>query len=395
MAEVAAPPRRRGPAARLGWALFALADVPVVLAVAVGLGAAVLPPRPFWWAQLAAVGLPYATLALLALTVVPLAGRRWGVLLVHAVLIGSVAARALPAGRFSGPDPAPGDLVVMSFNVPETGPSGEVLRDSMAAFVGRARPDVLALQDSWVYPSEGGEVDVSAQVGGVLDRLPYDLAIPGTRAFGAAVQYPGRNRPGTGVPLFVRREGGVEVLEQEPVRVGPPDDPDVSLALRTRLRWDGREAVLYNVHLRSFGQAKPWQDDSVRWNRPRSWLPYLRQYRAVYAGRRADVTDLAARIEAETLPVVVSGDFNSTADNWSYWRLRRAGLGGGVVGPSRLDAFREGGGLAWGRTYRADRPVVRIDFVLADPAFEVTAAETFPVGFSDHRPVRVQLRWRE
>ena len=396
MTEVAAPPRRRGPLARAAWALFMLVDVPVVLAVAVGLGAAVLPPRPFWWAQLAAVGLPYATLVLVALTAVPLAARRWGWLLVHVVLVGSVASRALPAGRFSGPEAGPDDLVLTTFNVPQSGPSAAVLGDSMATFIGRIRPDVLALQDSWVFPAQGdADEDLPAQVEGLLARLPYDMAIPGTLVPGALAQYPGRKRRGTGVPLFVRRGAGVEVLEQGPVRVGPPDDPSVSVALRTRLRWDGREAVLYNVHLRSFGEAKPWEDDAFGLDRPRSWLPYLRQYRAVYAGRRADVTDLATRIDAETLPVVVVGDFNSTADNWSYWRLRRAGLGGGVVGPSRLDAFREGGGLAWGRTYRADRPVVRIDFVLADPAFVVTEAEAFDVGFSDHRPVRVRLRWRD
>ena len=403
MAEALAPPRRpaaggrgravrrRSLAARLGWALFALVDVPVALAVAVGLGAAVLPPRPFWWAQLAAVGLPYATLVLLALTAVPLVARRWGWLALHVVLVGAVASRALPAGRFSGPDPAPTDLVLTSFNVPQTGPSATALGDSAALFVGQSRPDVLALQDSWVFPAQRGDsADYAAQVEGILGRLPYRLAIPA-----AVVEYPGRKRVGTSVPVLVRRGSGVEVVEQEPVVVGPAGDPAASVALRTRFRWRGREAVLYNVHLRSFGEDKPWEDESVRWDRPRSLLPYLRQYRAVYAGRRADVTDLAARIEAEALPVVVAGDFNSTADNWSYWRLRRAGLGGGVVGPSRLDAFREGGGAGWGRTYRADRPLVRIDFVLADPAFEVTAAEAPPVGFSDHRPVRVRLRWRE
>ena len=398
MTEATAPPRRRGTAprrrglaSRLGWALFAVVDLPVVVAVAVGLGAAVLPPRPFWWAQLAAVGLPYAAWVLVGLTGVPLAARRWTVVAVHVLLIGAVASRALPAGRFVGPDPAPDDLVLMSFNVPQTGPSGEVLGDSMVAFTARVRPDVLALQDSWVYRRDGEEAtDVPAQVGALAARLPYEMKVPQDM-----ILYPNRKHPGTGVPLFVREGVPFEVVEQEPVRVGPADDESVSIALRSRFRWAGREAVLYNVHLRSFGEAKPWQDPAFDLRRPRSWLPYLRQYRAVYAGRRADVSDLAERIEAETLPVIVVGDFNSTADNWSYWRLRRAGLGGGVVGPSRLDAFREGGGLTWGRTYRADRPVVRIDFVLADPAFEVTAAETFPVGFSDHRPVRVRLRWRD
>ena len=157
-------PRRR-PAAVAGWTLFALVDLPVLLAVAVGLGAAILPPRLFWWAQLVAVGLPYATWVLVGLAGVPLVARRWGLLAVHVLLIGAVASRALPAGRFAGPDPSPDDLVLMSFNVPQTGPSGEVLGDSMVAFVDRVRPDLLALQDSWVYRREATSTDVPAQVG--------------------------------------------------------------------------------------------------------------------------------------------------------------------------------------------------------------------------------------
>jgi endonuclease/exonuclease/phosphatase (EEP) superfamily protein YafD len=123
--------------------------------------------------------------------------------------------------------------------------------------------------------------------------------------------------------------------------------------------------------------------------RPATWAPYLRQYRGVYAQRGDEADQIADAIAEETLPVVVAGDFNSTADNWSYHRLRTAG------GVSRTDATQAVGGRAWGRTYHAERPFVRIDFVLADPALEVTAATTSPVRFSDHRPVRVGLRWRD
>lgn len=373
-------PVRRHPVRTLGWVLFGLVDVPVLLVVAVGLAAAVLPPGPFWWAQLVATGLPYAVWALVALALVLLAGRQWGALVLHLVLIGLVAARALPPSRFGGPEPSGRDLHLTTFNVPQVGPSREVLGDSVAAFVARLAPDVLALQDAWVVRRAGEPLTQAVQVEAVRERLGYTLANPERLA--------DRERSGTGVPVLVRGESGVEVLDQAPVTVDGRGDEGASIALRTHLRWGGREAVLYNVHLRSFGREKPWEDSQVRLGEPATWTPYLRRYRRAYAERGAEVDAIAEQIARETLPVIVVGDFNSTADNWSTRRLRRAG---GVV---RRDAFRDGGGLAWGRTYRSDQPLVRIDFVLVDPALEVTAAAALPVGFSDHRPVSVRLRWR-
>lgn len=387
MTETARPSRtaaRRRPASALGAVLFGLVDAPFVGAGIVGLAASVLPPRPFWWAQLVAIGLPYASWALTGLGLVLVVRRRWGWALLHLVLVGSVALRALPPGRFSDVAPEAGDLALTTFNVPTVGPSREALGDSVVAFVETVTPDVLVMQDAWVFAPGVRRQEEAVQVYAVRERLPYRLSLPPRMA-----GHPGWRENGTGVPFLVREEAGVEILEQEALVVGVERDPDVSLALRTRLRWDGREAVLYNVHLRSFGEAKPWADDAVSLFRPRTWAPYLRQYRKAYAQRGDEVGRIAERIEAETVPVLVVGDFNSTADNWSYRRLRRAG-------PTRLDAFREAGGLfRWGRTYHARRPLVRIDFVLVDPAFEVVAAEVGDVTFSDHRPLSVRLRWRD
>ncbi len=377
-------PATKRPARTLAWTLFAILDLPVLMVVGVGLAAAVLPPRPYWWAQLIAIGLPYVTWVLTALAVVLLLGRRWGMGALHLVLIGLVVARALPPSRFGGPEPGDGDLALTTFNAPEIGPSREALGDSVVSFVARTRPDVLVLQDAWVFAPRRNQSSEAVQVEAVRERLGYSLEVPARLA-----GHPGWRENGTGVPVLVRGASGVEVIEQEALVVGTERDADVSLALRTHLRWAGREAVLYNVHLRSFGEEKPWNDSRVRLTSPSTWAPYLRRYRSVYAERGAEVDEIAERIEEETLPVVIAGDFNSTADNWSYRRLRRAG------GVSRRDAFRDGAGLAWGRTYRSDKPFVRIDFVLADPAFVVTDARTAPVEFSDHRPVSVRLRWRD
>ena len=381
MTELTSRPRR----GRVGWALLALAEAPVAIAVLVGLAAPWLPPRPYWWAQLVAIGLPYASWALAAVGVLWLLGRRWRAVAFHVVLLVVVGVRAGGLGRLAEAGPAaPDDLVLTTFNIPQSGPSREALADSVVAFVEGAAPDVLLMQDARVATRVRGPSVEGVQVEAVRTRLPYRLEMPARLA-----NHPGWQNNATDVAFFVRDGAGVEVVEQEVLIIGVERDPDVSLALRSHLRWRGRELVVYNVHLRSFGSPKPWQDDAVSLFRPSTWVPYLRQYRSVYARRGDEADQIADAIAAETLPVVVAGDFNSTADNWSYHRLRTAG------GVSRTDAKQAAGGLDWGRTYHAERPFVRIDYVLADPALEVTSATTTSVTFSDHRPVRVGLRWRD
>ena len=375
------PPSRAARVARL---LLALVEAPVVAAVVVGLAAAYLPPRPYWWSQLVAIGLPYASAVLAAFGVVWLLGRRWTAVALHAALLLVVGVRAGALDRLVRPAPQPGDLVLTTFNVPQVGPSREALGDSVVAYVASTGPDLVAMQDAWVFGRNEHRSGQAVQVEAVDERLPYALTVPERLA-----GHPGWRANATGVPLLVRDGAPVEVVEQEALVLGVERDPDVSLALRTHLRWDGRELVLYNLHLRSFGAVKPWEDSTVSLTRPATWAPYLRLYRGVYAKRGDEAAEIAQRIAAETLPVVVAGDFNSTADNWSYRALRTAG------GVGRADAFQRAGGWRWGRTYHALRPFVRIDYVLADPALAVTSARTTPVTFSDHRPVRVSLRWRE
>ncbi|MEO0559738.1 MAG: endonuclease/exonuclease/phosphatase family protein [Bacteroidota bacterium] len=358
--------------------LFALVDAPVVAAVAIGLAAALLHPRWFWWAQLVAIGLPYAA-SVLALTTLGAMLLRWrGLLVVHAVLLALVLVRADVPSRLASPTPGPDTLHLTTFNLPQTGPSQESLRDSAAAFAQSVAPDLLLLQDTWVS-HELVNHEEAVHVAAILARAPYELAIPDTLQ-----SLEERSRPEIGVPVLVRRGRGIEVVEQE--GIVPDGGSDMSIALRSHLRWEGREFVLYNLHLRSFGPTKPWEDPEVIWNRPSTWGRYLRQYRRVYAQRASEAEQIGARIAEETLPVIVAGDFNSTADNWSARHLRHAGV-------RREDAFHHGAGLGWGGTYHAARPLVRIDHVYVDPAFEVASAHVMDVGFSDHRPVLTQLRW--
>lgn len=379
-------PRRRRRRTRLGratWGLFLALELPLIVGVLAGLGAGYLHPRLFWWAQLCAALLPYLALLLAAAAAGALLAGRRGWLAFHAVLLGFVVLRVMPADLFrTMPEAAPGDLVLMTFNVPQSGPSAEALGDSMVALVRARRPDLLAMQESWVRgPRRSTPAREAVQVRSVLGALPYDVVVPpGLQAERGAEIH---------VPVLARR-GAVEVLEVTAIDTGDPRDAEASRALRVRFRWGGREALLYNLHLRSYGAEKPWQDPTVDLLAPRTWVPYLRRYRAAYRARAMEVETLTGHLHGEGLPVVVVGDLNEAPYSWAYRRLQGAGARSG----RRIDAFRAAG-RGDGRTYHGRQPVVRIDYVLADPAFEVVAAEVPATVFSDHRPVLVRLRWRD
>jgi endonuclease/exonuclease/phosphatase (EEP) superfamily protein YafD len=348
----------------------------LLIAVAAGLAAGVLHPATFWWAQLCAAFLPYLALALAAATAGSMIARRWGWFTLHALLLALVVLRTFAPTRHEPRPPSAEDLVLMTFNTPQYGPSEETLRDSMVALVRSRRPDILAMQEAWIRgPLQPEPERMAAHLEAVDAVLPYQV-MAGLRGGESTV------------PVLLR-EGVVEAVDVGIVGHPVRRDAGESDEVRVHFRWKGREAVLYNIHLRSYGAAKPWRDPRLDIFAPATWLPYLRQYRNAYRARAEEVERLAATIDRETLPVIIAGDFNEGPFSWAYRRLSRV-AGGGM----RADAFHVAG-RGDGRTYSGRRPVVRIDFVLADPAFEIVDAVVPATRISDHRPVVVRLRWRE
>jgi hypothetical protein len=155
--------------------------------------------------------------------------------------------------------------------------------------------------------------------------------------------------------------------------------------LRTEFVWRGRRLALYNVHLISHGVSKPWGETGNPFSLT-SWRNYLSEMQHGFQVRRKQVEKIRSMLDSEELPTILVGDFNNTADSWTYRQLS-SGF---------TDAYRIAGS-GWGATYPATRPVVRIDFVLVGPEFEAVnafVADPYPTS-SDHRPLLVRLRWRE
>ncbi len=81
---------------------------------------------------------------------------------------------------------------------------------------------------------------------------------------------------------------------------------------------------------------------------------------------------------------IVCGDFNNTQFSYVYKLIK------GEMSDSYMEK-----GSGFGRTYQSLRLPFRIDYILADPQFEVTGHKNYDVRFSDHFPVMASFRLQE
>ncbi|WP_198543333.1 endonuclease/exonuclease/phosphatase family protein [Pseudofrankia sp. BMG5.36] len=197
-----------------------------------------------------------------------------------------------------------------------------------------AHPDIVVLVEA--SPLTLGAVQKS----GALAHYPYRVDKPAAGAFGYAVysRYPLSDL-------------------SAPVVGGQP------LARMTVALDGGRRFVLYPVHT-----IAPTSAENTR-----EW--------------RAQLSQLATEVHGSRLPVVLAGDFNATHDHRPFRRLLSSGV------RDTHDAT----GTSWSPTWPANGllpPVLRIDHVLASPAFAVTGYQRGGHYGSDHLPVIADLALR-
>jgi len=75
-------------------------------------------------------------------------------------------------------------------------------------------------------------------------------------------------------------------------------------------------------------------------------------------------------------PVIVAGDFNNSSTSYMYRKIRG----------TKQDAY-EKAGSGTGRSFTFDFIPLRIDFILADPKFEILQFENYNIKLSDHYPI--------
>ncbi|MFH6605019.1 endonuclease/exonuclease/phosphatase family protein [Maribacter algicola] len=78
---------------------------------------------------------------------------------------------------------------------------------------------------------------------------------------------------------------------------------------------------------------------------------------------------------------IICGDFNNSQFSRTY----------NILSKNKIDAFKAKG-TGYGRTFSFHGLPVRIDFILADPEFEITAHKTYDVEYSDHFPIMASFK---
>lgn len=360
----------------LGWG----STVVLVGSFLVGYAAPYLSPTTFWWANLFAAALPVLSVAVggTAVLLCLWGGyrRRWargalGVLLLLLLFV-RFGGRV---GAWGSTPPAHNVLRVMTFNVPPM--MGNVQHGRpLAGLVRTEAPDVLALQEARLKTARGKTEQPRRASTSLRTLLAPEVgyALPRWMPRTTAIQQPvvGRMR-----------------LDSMTVHPLPPDARTSARSryTRTLFSWRGRPAVLYNLHLHSIGRARPWTLVPEEWTSSRRWMTFLRTYREGALRRAQQARLIRRRIDRETRPVLVVGDFNSTPHQWAYRHIAR-GLQNAVGRRVR----------GWAATFPARRPLVQIDHVLAGPAWQVATARIPANGsadISDHRPVVAHLRWKQ
>lgn len=341
----------------------------VAAAFIAGYAARYVAPETLWWLQLVALALPAVAVLVVLVGSAAVLLKDRGLLLAFAPLVVLAAIRFFPA--FPGNGGASSSLTLMSYNA---GASGEGHTSaSFRTLVEQAHPNVLALQEVPIrYLGGSDAVVLPGGFGSVLAAGTFVSSPP--EGYGRSWSQ----------PVFVRSDGGVFIREAAAVSLGPGGQDEGRSQSRMEMEWGGRGFVLYNVHLRSFDRRRPWEMEVGEEVGVRRWLgtwrAALRAYREDFVARAAEARRLRDAIAAETLPVIVAGDFNSTVHQWVYAHVAK-GL---------RDALSEAG--VWRRaTFPASRPLVGIDHVLVSPDWKVLEGRVLEDTHADHRPLLVRF----
>lgn len=360
---------------RFLWIAFLVLDTLVLVLFAAGYIARWVDPRTVWWPQLFAVALPLLSLSLLFATPVLAIAKRWFLFGLHLLFVVLIFVRFSAWGSATTTDARSEaeSLRIASYNLGHFEIFSQAEQaQKLGEVLSLLYPDILGLQEFMVrYRGQELRIRNLPYVANKLDSLGFETVASQVH-----------DVPTTFKPVWTRR-GKLEQTEKQRIRIEEEGYAGTSVT-RMEFNWQGRDAVYYNVHMRTFGSKKPWEEENMSPMSPRFWLFYLGQFKEAFVYRAWEAERVRTLIDGEQLPVILAGDFNSTPHNWVYTYLQEG-----------LQDVHASIGPPWQTSYHVNLPLAKIDHMMVSPEWAVIDASISPLNYSDHRPLVAVLRWAE
>ena len=359
---------------RFLWSAFLILDSLLLVVFTAGFLARWIDPRALWWPQLLAILLPFSSILLLLVGIALLYKRKWVLMGIHLIAILFVAPRFISLQSLPAPAAVQDDEIrISSYNLGKleslTQPE---LAEKLSEVLEVVRPDVLCLQEFLVrYRGNPLRFRNLPSVADMFDARNYQVIASGRHDVSHSFK-----------PVFTHADKLIMLTKE---RIALSDDKTHELhVLRTVVLWKDREFAVYNVHLQTFGERKPWSESALKPLNPGYWAVFLSQYRDAFLDRAWQADKIHELVQQESLPFMIVGDFNSTPHNWTLNR----------ISDGLRDVYAEAG-VKRKMSYHAQFPIARIDHVLISEEWELVGADILPFTHSDHRPLLVDLKFKE
>lgn len=250
--------------------------------------------------------------------------------------------------NFSTPERQKDELTLMSFNARVFNKFGWIenadVEGEIIDFVKEADPDVLCIQE------------FSRLTKQKIEHYPYKYETP----------YPDFN-------------SAQATFSKYPIVAhGVFDFPEsINSGIYVDIVYKKDTIRVYNLHLESF--KVPMQKEYLL-NEPS--YDILRRMGHSLRRQRGQAALVREHFESTKYSKLVCGDFNATQFSETYKMIKG----------EMTDTFMEHG-KAFGRTYDLLGLPMRIDYILADPEFEVKSHQNFDLVLSDHFPLMASLHF--
>lgn len=344
---------------------------------------AFLPPHDWWLIALLGLTFPFLLVIVLLFCLLWIIFRsKWIILPLITLLVGYTNIRALVGFHYGtkmkSEKPA-GSIRIMTWNVTwfdeqlKAGSTRQSYRNKMLDFIRDQRPDVLCFQEyfephSKRYPYNNRR-DITAL------GYPYSMVVYDYTGWKTAWQ--------TGIAIFSKYPIIDSIHLKYP---GPLNFRAAESLIGTDINFNGEKIRIFTTHLQSV-LFKSNDYRNIELIKSGSSDSMIKASKSValklatgYKFRSQQVKIVRQQLDSSPYPEIICGDFNDVPNSYTYFKIKG----------DRKDSFIEAG-KGIGRTFSNVAPTLRIDYIMADPRFDVKQYVRHFVPYSEHYPVIADL----